>query len=75
MTTRSIAVEAGVPPASVYQYYADKEAVLLDMVARDMTEMLAEVLEDLQQLEDFTLDSLIETAVWGAYEPTNGDPP
>ena len=37
--------------------------------------MLAEVLEDLQQLEDFTLDSLIETAVWGAYEPTNGDPP
>ena len=37
MTTRSIAVEAGVPPASVYQYYADREAVLLDMVARDMT--------------------------------------
>ena len=46
-TTRAIAREAGLPVASLYQYFADKEAVLLALVERDIAEMDAQVAEDL----------------------------
>src|SRR6478736_837926 len=51
LTTRDIADAAGAPVASLYQYFADKEAVLLALAARDMEEMDAQVLEDLGRLE------------------------
>ena len=34
LTTRAIATEAGVPVASLYQYFGDKEAVLLALAGR-----------------------------------------
>ena len=36
VTTRAIAAAAGLPVASLYQYFADKEAVLLALVERDV---------------------------------------
>ena len=39
LTTRDIAEAAGVPVASLYQYFADKEDVLLALAERDMAEM------------------------------------
>lgn len=36
--TRPIAQEAGVPVASLYQYFADKDEILLALVERDIEE-------------------------------------
>ena len=43
VTTQEIARAAGVPVASIYQYFADKEDVLLALAGRDMEEMDHEV--------------------------------
>lgn len=63
LTTRSIASAAGVPVASLYQYFADKEAVLLALAARDMAEMDAQVLADLADLprDEVTLADVVRT--------------
>lgn len=50
LTTRGIARTAGVPVASLYQYFADKDAVLLALTERDMVEMDEQVLADLADL-------------------------
>ena len=47
VTTRAIAAAAGIPVASLYQYFADKESILLALVERDLAEMDAQVAEDL----------------------------
>ena len=36
--TRAIAEAAGLPVASIYQYFADKDAILLALVERDTSE-------------------------------------
>jgi AcrR family transcriptional regulator len=51
LTTREIAGTAGVPIATLYQYFADKEAVLIALAQRDTDEMDAEVAEALASLE------------------------
>ena len=51
LTTRDIAEAAGAPVASLYQYFNDKEDVLLALAQRDMEEMDAQVAEDLGRLE------------------------
>jgi AcrR family transcriptional regulator len=66
VTTRGIADAAGVPVASLYQYFADKEAVLLALAGRDMAEMDQQVLADLADVTgrgSLTVGTLVETAV------------
>lgn len=63
LSTRDIAEAAGAPVASLYQYFADKEAVLLALAARDMEEMDAQVLEDLAALDLLTVASLVRTTM------------
>ena len=66
LTTREIAVAAGVPVASLYQYFADKEAVLLALAERDMAEMDEQVAADLAALaeaDDLSVATLVETAM------------
>ena len=50
VTTRAIAAGAELPVASLYQYFADKEAVLLALVERDIAEIDAQIDEDLASL-------------------------
>ena len=52
LTTREIARAAGVPIATFYQYFADKEAVLIALTGRDTDEMDAEVAAALADLEE-----------------------
>ncbi|UUW90707.1 TetR/AcrR family transcriptional regulator [Nocardioides sp. WV_118_6] len=66
LTTRSIAEAAGLPVASLYQYFADKESVLLALCERDMAEMDDQVATDLARLAEsgeLTLGAMIDTAM------------
>ncbi|MFD0806308.1 TetR/AcrR family transcriptional regulator [Nocardioides caeni] len=66
LTTRSIAERAELPVASLYQYFSDKEAVLLALCERDMAEMDDQVALDLAaaaERGEITLATLVETSM------------
>jgi AcrR family transcriptional regulator len=63
LTTRGIAERAKVPVASLYQYFSDKEDVLLALAERDMAEMDAQVATDLAGLEQPTVAELVSTTM------------
>ncbi|WP_435770335.1 TetR/AcrR family transcriptional regulator [Nocardioides sp. SYSU DS0651] len=66
LSTRSIAEAAGLPVASLYQYFSDKEAVLLAICERDMAEMDEQVAGDLaavQELGELSIERMVETAM------------
>ena len=66
LTTRDIAEAADVPVASLYQYFADKEDVLLALAQRDMDEMDTQVSADLAAVGELSMASLVST-VMAAY--------
>ena len=63
LTTRGIAEAAGVPVASLYQYFSAKEDVLLALAGRDMAEMDEQVFADLARLEVLTVASLVRSVM------------
>ncbi len=63
LTTRAIASAADLPVPSLYQYFADKEAILLALVERDIDEMDTQVAEDIAALEVLSVRSLVETTM------------
>lgn len=63
ITTRSVAQAAKVPVASLYQYFADRDAILLALVARDTEEMDAQTREDLEALRVLSIQSMVGTIV------------
>jgi len=63
LTTRDIAEAAGAPVASLYQYFADKEGVLLALAQRDMDEMDTQVAEDLAGVELLSVATLVRTTM------------
>jgi AcrR family transcriptional regulator len=63
VSTRAIATAAGLPVASLYQYFADKEAILLALVERDIAEMDAQVAKDIGSMTTMSVRSLVETTM------------
>lgn len=63
LTTRAISAAAQIPVASLYQYFSDKDAVLLALCERDMTEMDDQVARDLAAVPDLTIATMVETAM------------
>jgi AcrR family transcriptional regulator len=63
ISTRAVASAAGFPVASLYQYFADKEGILLALVERDVAEMDAQVAEDLGALTVLSVRSMVETTM------------
>lgn len=63
LTTRGIAEAAELPVASLYQYFSDKDAVLLALCERDMAEMDDQVARDLAAVTDLSIASMVETAM------------
>ncbi len=63
--TRAIAQAAGVPVASLYQYFADKDEILLALVERDIEAMDARVAAGLADGadQDLTLERLVSATV------------
>ncbi len=63
VTTRGIAEAAGVPVATLYQYFADKEDVMLALADRDMAEMDEHVAATLSVREPTDLAGLVEATM------------
>ena len=63
LSTRDIAQAAEVPVASLYQYFADKEDVLLALAERDMAEMDEQVAEDVGRLERPGIAEFVRTVM------------
>lgn len=63
LSTRAIAGEAGVPVASLYQYFADKEEIVLALVERDVAEMDEQVAQAVASLEVVTIRSVVEATM------------
>ncbi len=66
LSTRGIAESARVPVASLYQYFADKDDILLALVERDIAEMDRQVAEDLGALRLLSVASIVESTM-GAF--------
>ena len=62
-TTRAIAEAAGVPVASLYQYFGQKEDVLLALAERDMAEMDEQVVTDLAALPELTVPAMVASVM------------
>jgi AcrR family transcriptional regulator len=63
LTTRAIAARADVPVASIYQYYADKDEIVLALVERDVDEMDSRVAEAVGALRTLSIRSLVEATM------------
>lgn len=63
LSTRRISDAAGVPVASIYQYFADKEEIILELVKRDTEEMDAHVAETVAALETLSIRSVVTTTM------------
>lgn len=66
LSTRAIAEGAGVPVASLYQYFADKDDILLALVERDVEAMDQEVNRALGELSVLSIASIVHTTM-GAF--------
>jgi AcrR family transcriptional regulator len=63
VNTRVIAAAAEIPVASLYQYFADKEAILLALAERDLEAMNEQMAADLDTLSTLTVRAMAETVV------------
>ena len=66
LSTRSVAERAGVPVASLYQYFGDKDEILLALVERDTGEMDAAVAAAVGALENVSVRTIV-TATMRAF--------
>lgn len=67
-TTNRVAEVAGVSVGSLYQYFPNKESLLVTLMERHLGEMMAVFDEKFEELESVKLEdavhSLVEAAVW-----------
>jgi AcrR family transcriptional regulator len=63
LTTRSVAERAKVPVATLYQYFADREAIIAALIERHVTAMDARLAQDLAALGSFSVRAIVETVV------------
>ncbi len=63
LTTRSVASAARVPVASVYQYFADREAIIAALIERHVAAMDERLARELAALKTFSVRTLAEATV------------
>jgi len=63
LSTRSIAERAEIPVASLYQYFADKDEILLALVERDIDEMDAQVAHDVAALTVLSVRNVVSATM------------
>lgn len=60
LTTTSVSEGSGVPVATIYRYFADRSAIIAELIDREAAELDVAVKEDLEQLETVSIDLLLE---------------
>ena len=63
LSTRGIAERAEIPVASLYQYFADKDEILLALVERDIEEMDAQVAADVAELTVLSVRNVVSATM------------
>jgi AcrR family transcriptional regulator len=63
LTTRAVARRAKVPVATLYQYFADREAIAAALIERHVAAMDERLAADVAALETLSVRSLVETTV------------
>lgn len=63
VTTREVAKRAGVPVATLYQYFADRGDIVSALIERHILSMDERIGASLQTLETFSVRTIVETAI------------
>jgi AcrR family transcriptional regulator len=63
VNTRVVAAAADMPVATLYQYFADKEAILLALVERDLAELDARIRRDVERVDPLSVRTLVEVTM------------
>jgi AcrR family transcriptional regulator len=63
LTTRAVATAAGIPVASVYQYFADRDAIIAALIERHVVAMDRQLPAELTALETVSVRTLVHATV------------
>ncbi len=63
LSTRAVAARADIPVATLYQYFADREAIIRALIERHVSSMDTRIATALAQLELYSVRSIVETTV------------
>jgi AcrR family transcriptional regulator len=61
LSTRAIALRSGVPVATIYQYFADRDAIIATFLDRELELMDRAVAEEMLNVDRVTMRSMVET--------------
>jgi AcrR family transcriptional regulator len=63
LTTRAVAETSGVPVASVYQYFADRDGIIAALIERHVRAMDEQLASDLAALETLSVRTIVQATV------------
>jgi AcrR family transcriptional regulator len=63
LSTREVAQRADVPVATLYQYFADRDAIISALIARHVTSIDTRIAAALGSLRSYSIRSVVETTV------------
>lgn len=63
LTTRAVARRADVPVATLYQYFADRDAIVTALIDRHISSMDGRIAQALAALRTYSIRSIVETTV------------
>jgi AcrR family transcriptional regulator len=63
LTTRAVAERARIPVATLYQYFADRDAIIAALIERHVLSMDERIAAALQSLSSYSVRSIVETTV------------
>jgi AcrR family transcriptional regulator len=63
LSTRDVATEAGIPVATLYQYFADRDSIIAALIDRHVSSMDARIAAALADLDTYSIRSIVETTV------------
>ena len=63
LTTRSVAERARIPVATLYQYFADRDAIIAALIERHVLSMDERIAATLQSLASYSVRSIVEATV------------
>lgn len=63
LTTRAVAERARIPVATLYQYFADRDAIIAALIERHVLSMDDRIAAALKSLDSYSVRSIVETTV------------